>query len=242
MLAAEVLCRSENHLGAGRLLLEKAQRLDLAIVQFESGWQRRPAGNSIQCGIELARRHAASGALEEFRKLLKEADAIFEAPGYPFDGYFYNELVRLVDEESHELFAEEVRDHALLSTARSFTRGVDSRRTGSAMVSKLLGRSKLWPSAVVSDADFAVSAAAARWFPDASVQHEAPSGHSLQIGRGSVTAACQASVSGEVFLGFENGLVCVFQPERELVFELPAKDGTVAALAVDPQGQTLAAL
>ena len=110
------------------------------------------------------------------------------------------------------------------------------------MVSKLLGRSKLWPAAVVSDADFAVSAAAARWFPDASVQHEAPSGHSLQIGRGSVTAACQAAVSGEVFLGFENGLVCVFQPERELVFELPTKDGTVAALAVDPQGQTLAAL
>ena len=74
------------------------------------------------------------------------------------------------------------------------------------------------------------------------VHRDAPSGHSLQVGRGSVTAACQATSSGEIFLGFENGLVCVFQPDREVVIEVPSSYGTVVAISVDAEGKTLAAL
>ncbi len=243
LLAANELASARaNHLGAGRLLLEKARRPDLAIEQFHSGWQRRPAGNSTQCGLELARLHARSGSIDSFRKLLEEADAMFETPGFPFDAYFFTEIVRMTDEPALASMAEEVRDRALQATARCLRRGLDNRRTSSAMVSKLLGRSRLWPAPLVSDADFAVAAALERCAPEPVVRHDAPSGHSLQVGRGNVTAACQASVSGEIFLGFENGLICMFQLEPEQVFELPTNHGTVIALAVDPQGQTLAAL
>ncbi len=242
MAANELVGGAANYHLAGRLLLVKARRRDLAIEQFESGWQRRPALNSTQCGLELARLHAGSGSIDAFRGLLEQADAMFDTPGFPFDGFFYNEMVRLADDPALESIAEEVRDRALQATARSFLRGLENRRTSSGMVSKLLGPSKLWSSALVSDADFAVSAALERRRPESLPKHKGPSGHSLQVGRGSVTAACQASVSGEIFLGFENGLVCVFQPEREQVIEVPTFHGTVIALAVDPQAQTLAAL
>jgi tetratricopeptide (TPR) repeat protein len=242
LAANELASASANYLGAGRLLVEKARRADLAIEQFEAGWQRRPAGNSTQCGLELARLRASSGAIDAFRRLLDEADAMFETPGYPFDGYFYTEIVRMADDPALDSIALEVRDRALQATARSFLRGLHNRRTSSSMVSKLLGRSKLWPAALVSDADFAVTAALDRGGVESVVHREAPSGHSLQIGRGSVTAACQAPVSGEIFLGFENGLVCVFQPAREVVIEVPSNHGTVIAISVDPEGQTLAAM
>jgi tetratricopeptide (TPR) repeat protein len=240
--AYELSRASANHLGAGRILLQKAQRADLAIEEFRNGWQRRPAGNATQCGLELARLHAGRGQVEPFRRLLDEADAMFETPGYPFDGYFYNEIVRMADEPALEPIAEEVRDRALQATARSFRRGLESRRASGAMVSKLLGRSKLWPAALLSDADFAVRKALEERRAETIVHRPAPSGHSLQIGRGSVTAACQAAVSSEIFLGFESGLVCVFRPESEQVLELPSNLGTVVAISVDPQGQTLAAL
>ncbi len=240
--AHELSCTAANHLGAGRILLEKARRADLAIEEYKSGWQRRPAGNSTQCGLELARLHAGKGAIEPFRRLLDEADAMFETPGYPFDGYFYNEIVRMADDPALDAIAEEVRDRALQATARSFRRGLENRRTSTTMVSKLLGRSRLWPAELVADADFAVANALDRRHVETIVHRAAPSGHSLQIGRGSVTAACQAAVSGEIFLGFENGLVCIFRPESEQVIEVPTNLGTVVAISVDAQGQTLATL
>ncbi len=64
------------------------------------------------------------------------------------------------------------------------------------MVSKLLGRSKLWPAPLVSDAEFAVAAALDQRNLEPVVHRDAPSGHSLQVGRGSVTAACQATSLG----------------------------------------------
>ncbi len=242
LAANELASASANHLGAGRLLLEKARRPELAIEQFKSGWQRRPAGNSTQCGLELARLHSGNGAFDAFRQLLDEADALFETPGYPFDGYFYNEIVRMADDPALDSIAGLVRDRALQATARSFSRSLENRRTSSTMVSKLLGRSKLWPAPLVSDAEFAVAAALDQRNLEPVVHRDAPSGHSLQVGRGSVTAACQATSSGEIFLGFENGLVCVFQPEHEVVVEVPSCYGTVVAISVDAEGKTLAAL
>ena len=242
--ANELATRSVNHLGAGRLLLEKAQRADLAIEQFRTGWLKRPAGNSTQCGLELARLYAGSGEIDRFRAVLDEADALFDSPGYPFDSHFYSEIVGMAAEPALEAIAEEVRDRALQATARSLRRGLESRRAAGTMVSKWLGRSKVWPAALLSDADFAVAAAAKqpRQQSRSSSRREELEVSSLQVGRGSVTAACQASVSGEIFLGFEEGLICVVQPERNQVVELPGNHGAVVALSVDPQGQAIAAV
>ena len=81
-----------------------------------------------------ARRAAAQ--IDSFRRLLDQADAMFETPGYPFDGYFYSEIVRMADEPALEAIAEEVRDRALQATARSLRRGLENRRTSGTMVSK----------------------------------------------------------------------------------------------------------
>jgi tetratricopeptide (TPR) repeat protein len=240
--AADLAGTSANYLAAGALLLKKARRPALAIHVFQSGWELRPARNSTQCGLELARLHAGSGAIDAFQAVLDQADAMYETPGFPFDGYFYTEIVRMADNPPLESIADVVKDRALQAIARSLRRGLDSRRASSVMVSKLLGRSKLWPAPLVSDADFALTAAIDRRPEESVVRHGVPSGHSLQVGRGSVTAACQASGSGEIFLGFDNGLICAFRPEREQVVELPKHHGTVIALSVDVHGQTLAAL
>jgi hypothetical protein len=240
--AHELSTVAANHVGAGRILLEKARREDLAIDEFSSGWQRRPAGNSTQCGLELARLHARRNQAPALRRLLDEADAMFESPGYPYDGYFYNEIVRMTLEPALDAIAEEVRDRALRTSARSMRRELENRRSSARMVSKLLGRSNLWPAALLSDAEFAVGKAIEGRHDETIVQRSAPSGHSLQIGRGSVTAASQSAVSGELFLGFESGLICIFRPDSEQVVEVPTNHGTVVAISVEPQGQMLASL
>ncbi len=243
VLAANLLAiRPAHHLDAGRLLLAKARRPDLAIEQFQAGWDRRPAGNATLCAIELARLHAARDGIAPIRALLDQADSLFEAPGCSFDGSFYDEMVRMAGEPALEPFAEELRDRALQAMAGGLRRGVEGRRSSGAMVSKLLGRSKLWPAPLVSDADFAVDAALEKPRPQTSSRRREMPVEGLQIGRGNVTSACQASYSGELFLGFDSGLVCVFGPEREQVVEVPKNSDAVIALAVDPQGQTFAAL
>jgi tetratricopeptide (TPR) repeat protein len=243
LLAANLLAtRSNNHLAAGMLMLAKARRPDLAIAQFQAGWDRRPAGNALACAIELARLHSAHARIEPIRKLIDQADSLFEAQECAFDGSLYDEIMRLSLEPPLEPFAEELRDRALQAFGGSLRRGVENRRSASAMVSKLLGRSRLWPAPLVSDADFAVEAALEKPRPQTtSRRHETPV-EGLQIGRGNVTATCQASTSGEILLGFDSGLVCVFSPDREQVVEVPRNSDPVIALAVDPQGHTFAAL
>ena len=182
--AHELSTVAANHLGAGRILLEKARRVDLAIEEFRSGWQRRPAGNSTQCGLELARLHAGRSQAAAFRRLLDEADAMFETPGYPFDGYFYNEIVRMADDRALEEIAEEVRDRALRATARSLRRGLENRRSSAMMVSKLLGRSNLWPAALLSDAEYALGKATLGRHVETVVQRWRHRGTAFRLGEG----------------------------------------------------------
>ena len=84
-----------NHLGAGRLLLEKARRVDLAIEQFQTGWDKRPAGNSTQCGLELARLHSGSGEIDRFRQVLDRGRCDVRLPWVSRSTVtFYSEIVR----------------------------------------------------------------------------------------------------------------------------------------------------
>ncbi len=62
--------------------------------------ETRPSAGSSWPGCT-----AGSGAIDAFRQLLDEADAMFETPGYPFDGYFYNEIVRMADDPALDSIA-----------------------------------------------------------------------------------------------------------------------------------------
>ena len=149
-----------DHLAAGRLWLEKARSPDQAIAAFQTGWSRRPEGNAALCGLELARFHAQRGAIEPIRALLDQVDAHFETFGKSFDGFFYNfynDVVRLATVPAMAPFTDELRDRALQSLARRLRQGIEGYQPAQSLVAALLGRTKLWPTAVVSDAEFAAT-------------------------------------------------------------------------------------
>ena len=130
---------------------------------FRPAGSERPAGNSTQCGLELARLHAGRRRdRHDSGRLLDRSRCDVRRPGVSVRRSLLQRNRADRREPALEAIAEEVRDRALQATARALRRGLENRRTAGTMVSKWLGRSKLWPAALVSDADFAVAAAATR--------------------------------------------------------------------------------
>jgi hypothetical protein len=241
--AALVAGASNDHLRAGQLLLEKARRSDLAAELFQTGWDQHVSANSARCGLALARLHAERGSIELFRSLLDQADARFESPALGDHGFFYDEIVRLAGLAAIEPYADEIRDRSMLALARQLRASVAQGRPAAPLVSSLFGRSTLWPAPLVSDAGFAAGAVAKR--TRRSTRGSAGSrrhSRGTQIGQGVVTAVCQAAVSGELFIGFDNGQVMAFEPERNRVFTVARDLGPVTALAVDPEASIVVAL
>jgi tetratricopeptide (TPR) repeat protein len=230
-----------DHLAAGRLWLQKGRNPDRAIEQFRNGWARRPEENAALCALELARLHAGRGTLGPIMTLLDEADALFDSPGQPYNGFFYNEVTRLASLPGMEPRAEDLRDRVLESMVRKLRQGVESGQSAPGLVSALLGKSKLWPAPLVSDAEFAASAESKRPRARASAGRRDPLMTGTQI-NGIVTAACHASVTGEVFLGLACGRVLCFRAERDQVVTIAENDQPVIGLTVDPDGRTLVAL
>ena len=244
-LAADALAALSpaDHLGAGRLLLEKARRPDLAIEHLQAGWRRRPAENAALCALELARLHGERGAIGPIHTLLDQADGFFDSGGSDSEAAgFYNGMVAICGTQALAPFADDVRDRVLLSLARRLRQGVEAGHSNLSLVSTLLGRTKLWPASLVSDADFAANAALKSSRGRASSDNRDPRVQGIQIGRGVVTAVGQASVSGEIFLGFDNGLVVGYLPERNQVVQVADDTNPVTALAVDPEGRTVVTL
>ena len=137
---------------------------------------------------------------------------------------------------------DELRDRALQSLARRLRQGVEGYQSAPALVAALLGRTKLWPTAVVSDAEFAATTEQKRARAGAAAPTHDPRMTRVQIERGIVTAVCQSKVTGELFLGFAGGQVIAYRADRNQVVKVGEGAGTVAGLAVDPTGQTLVTL
>ena len=182
------------------------------------------------------------GAIEPIRALLDQVDAHFDTFGKSFDGFFYNEVVRLAAVPSMAPYSEELRDPALQSLVRRLRQGIAGHQPATALVASLLGRTKLWPTAVVSDAEFAATTEQRHSRAGAAVATHDPRMLRVQIERGTVTAVCQSRVTGEVYLGFAGGQVISYRADRNLVIKVGEGAGTVAGLAVDPTGQTLVTL
>jgi tetratricopeptide (TPR) repeat protein len=233
---------SPDHLAAGRLFLEKARRTDLAIDQFQAGWARRPRGNAVLCALELARFYAQQGAIEPIWTLLDEADELFAAPGQPYDGFFCTEITRLALLPSMAAAADDLRDRTLQSLVRKLRGGIVGCQSAPALVSALLGRSKLWPTALVRDAEFAATAELKRSRVRASDAIRDPRIAGTQIGRGVITAVCQAKATRELFVGFENGMVLAYRPQHNLIVKVADDLGPVTSLAVDADGITVVVL
>ncbi|SIO62485.1 Predicted outer membrane protein [Singulisphaera sp. GP187] len=243
--ADRLLATEGGHLSAGRLLSRKANRPDLALGHFLAGWNQRPLGNSVACLIEATGHHAEAGSVRAIIHLLDEADAYLATMGTigaEWDRYFHD-LARLAGQPQLEVIRDELHDRARLGLAAR-VRGL--AKTGipvGRIASEVFGRSSIWPTSVVRDAEFAVRAVAAKPPP----RPGGPtSGHGesrkKKIGTSLVTAVCSAPGSDDLFLGFESGDLYCFRPAKYEVVLVATAPSPVAALATSVDGQSLVVL
>ncbi|MBV8381466.1 MAG: tetratricopeptide repeat protein [Planctomycetaceae bacterium] len=243
-IAADQLIRAgAGHLAAGDLMLKKAGRADLAMDLFAAGWARRPEVNAVPCALRMARLLAEARDPEPLLALLDQADAFLGPPGNDHAaGEFYNEVARLAGTEGLGPARDELRDRALRGLAVKLRQQSQSGARGVALVSTLLARPGLWPSAVVNDADFAVKAATRRPGDEPRPEPSQAVARRSRVGVGVVTAAVAAVRSDEFFLGFEGGEVYCYRPEWAEVVRVAADGHPVVSLAVDPEGLTVVIL
>ncbi len=225
----------------GRLLSGKVGVLDPAIEAFRNGWGRRPATNAMACAQELIAIHAGRGEIQPLRELLEDSDAFFRSVGSPRDARAFYDRMAAATATVPALadLAEEVRDRALMTLADHLHRQVLSGSPPAPAVSALFGESTLWSPAFARDAQFAAGLAMrSRERPTTDGRGAQLQG--VQVGRGTVTAACQASPSAELFLGFADGRILALR--RSQVAPVGEVAGPVAAMAAGPDGQVLVAL
>jgi len=247
-----------DYLAAGQLLLNKAGRTDLAILYFETGWTFRPEANAISCALHLARLYARQEASAKLLALVAEGEAYLNPPGHEVvAGQFYNEIARLADQPALASVRDELRDRARMGLAVKLRQRVEGEAVSVKVVSTLMGQVRTWkpaqadlfprqgnpwPTLIVSDADYAVHAALKRIGPSSTGEPTRGTATRLRIGTGVVTAVCQAPISGELFLGFQNGEIVCFRPWSNEVVKCPYGSYPPASLAVDPEGELVAVL
>lgn len=238
--AAERMAKAGNHLGAGDLMLMKAESPEHAREYFQLGWNHRPDGTAIPCGLRLARIHGEARAFPRLLALVGEARAHFARPGDEVGAeQFFNELATLAERPSLAEVRDELRDHALMGLALKLRqRSATESRPGNA-VSTLFARSGTWSHAAVSDADYAYLKEVRQ--PEKIL---APaSANRVRLGVGRVTAVCHAKVSGDVFVGFLSGDVVCFRPTTGEVVTVKSGDGMhVTSLSCTPHASFLCVL
>jgi tetratricopeptide (TPR) repeat protein len=231
-----------DFLTAGNILLNKARRVDLALTFFNDGWARLPQPNAKQCGLVLARIHAERGEADAFLKLLEKAISALEPGDSIADfGDFLNKLLDIVAHGALAEHADEIRDRILIALARRLDRAVALSNPAGRVISQLFGKSSLWSPSLLRDADFAASARARSRLPRLSGQGDSRSDR-FPVADGRVTAACQASSTHMVVLGFDDGRVLGYYPGLGVVVPIAESRHAVTSLSVDPQGQTVVAL
>lgn len=241
-----------GHLGAGRLLLNKAGRPDLALAYFAAGWSRRPGPNAVGCALEAAKVLAEKGDIAGLTPLLDEADIHFESlENDSVAGQFYNGVVELADRPALSASREGLRDRVLLAIAAQMRRLARPGQNTIGLIPSLMGRSGAWPAPAVSDAAFALAAASRRpavtplAADDDDRRPVDRAARRFRVGMGIVTATTGAYESGTVFLGFEDGNVFAFRPELSEVVAVSIIGSTavpVVAIATDPDGERVVVL
>jgi hypothetical protein len=245
-LAAEQLAaRRSGDLGAGELLLMKAGRPDLALPYFQAGWAKRPEGSALRCAVHLARLYAQETPPERLRPLLAEASEFFAPPGQEgAAAQFCNEIARLAETDHLANLRDDLRDWALLSLAAKLRQRAELKMRSGDVIATLFSPGQTWAPALVSDANHAWRAAINRPVAPPAPTRLPMGVTSVRVGHGTVTAACFAPETGEVFLGFDNGEAACFRAASGEVVSLPEdpyapRAAGVTSLAVDEEGRLL---
>jgi hypothetical protein len=231
-----------GYLAAGKMLMNRAGRIDLALDCFRAGWARRPDANALACALEALNLFVERENSGDLLQMVGEAEAFLEPTGrVPEATLFYQSIVRLSDRVSEHEIRDELRDRALVGLAGKLREQVVPGRAPGRIVSDLFGAPNLWPAPLVRDADFAVKARA-KEPPRASKPFDGSAPNRLRIAHGVVSAVCAAPSADEIFVGFEGGEVFCFRPAQSEVVRVAAYDMPVAALATSDDGGSLAVL
>jgi tetratricopeptide (TPR) repeat protein len=236
--AAEAMIeRKKGPLAAGEFILRKTSRADLAETYFSAGWSLRfrslELGNAVPCAVHLATIYSERADEASFFTLLQEGEDFFAPPGNAHAaGQFFNTVTRLADREVWQDRKDELRDRCLLGLAAKLRDQAETDRHTGSLISNLLGSTGNWEPPVVSDAVFAVKQPQLR---AKNPSFERPS-TTLSLGQGTITAAVQAPESGEIFVGFDNGILACFQPAENRVIRLGELERSITGLAVDHDG------
>jgi hypothetical protein len=236
--AAELLVRKGDYLAAADLMKNRALRPDLAQTHLELGWSQRPLGNSVACAVQLAPLHADRRDGSALTTLMADARMLFDAQqGSEVPAAkFYNNVAVLADGPGLAGVRDELRDQALLGLAVKVRQRLATEARPGDIVSRLLAST--WPAGVVSDAQFAVNA----HFKQPRRAPQPRQLTRLSLGTGTVTAACAAMLSGDVFVGFETGEIVGFCPRDGARMRLTPGDGVpVSTLSTSTDGQVLVA-
>jgi tetratricopeptide (TPR) repeat protein len=235
--ADRMVAHTRGYFQAGDLMLQRAQRPDLARGYFEAGWDLREEVAALGCAKRLAQLHAEGGERDALLRLVGEAEEHLAPPGNEGGaGEFFNHVAALSSQPNLQAVREELRDRALLGLANKLRQ----RGTGAVqLVPALFAPGTVWETAVVTDAQFAVKAPIRRAVAPPSAR-PAPGAIVTNLAEPSVVrAVCQAAQTAELFLGFENGAVVRYDPARGEVHYIDGQPGSVLGLAVNHDGSML---
>jgi hypothetical protein len=232
--AADQEAARNNHQAAGELLLHRARRADRAEPHFRAGWRGRPWGSFQGCLLHLLELYARRQPAAELLTLVDEADDFFAGDGSDQQAaQFFNTLARQAESDHLTPIRRRLRDRALLGLARRLRQRAMSGQQGPAAAELFLA-SGPWEPALVRDAQVALRAARAQAGPSRASQVRRVRTH---VGR--LTAVCAARLTGQVFLGFEDGAVVRFDPRQGSTRLHAGQTGRIDALSVDDEGRLL---
>jgi hypothetical protein len=212
---------------AGELMLQKAQRPDLAQHYFEKGWQERPSGVSfLECGRHLLDLHAERGDHPALLGLVGEAEECFQVRGNETaTSFLFNHVARLAERPALADVREELVDRSLMMLARK----VRESSAGTSVVPLMFPVSTAWPTNQVTDADFALKSVlrlAGRKGPAQPFCSRVGVEGVVSV----VRAVCQSPATEEIFLGFENGTIACYNPKTDKATLLERLSGPVHQL------------
>lgn len=238
-LAAERHVRERMaYLQAGDLLATRAGRPDLARAYFRAGWDLRPEPNAVACAGRLAQLFAREGAGEAIAELLGEAEVLFaRAPNPAAAVAFFDSLAALADTPALAGARDDLRDRALLATAAVLRDAVRNEGRSLAIATNLLAGTRSWDRPVLSDAEVAIRNRIQAPASSRVRAGSSPGSPVTRVAQGTVTAACSAALTGEVFLGLDSGEVYCYRPRQDEALQVVPAGLPVSALTVTADGR-----
>ncbi len=234
-IAAGNLIDQRKYFEAGELLRTKAQREDLALDVFHDGWRTRPLAQANPCGLALASHYSQEPNVARFRELVRDAQTCQADWAAEATVHFFNQIARLVNRPPLATIADETHDRCLMALAAKMTEPSATVRSDR-KASLFFPADSPWPAPVARDAQFALE--------HTSVCRLASGPPKLlgRFGRSTVRAVCRMPLSGDLFLGFENGEILYHSQgtgDSRTVTKLP---GPILGLLTDPEEHHLIAL